>query len=560
MMCVRGGIFFVLLVCVFQADGAPRSVTNEDIRDAILSMVNVIRSTEDKLERHEFREKTLGDQFKRVLSNIDKRQKQLDSVRGTIGRLDQRLATVETILLQKDERERIQVQKVFDMVEQIHRSLPQLFETLKNDITSSFSSTEEKPQDAPHNAELEKLQKEIATKIDHTSSTVKNIEGQLSQIREENKNNFSGTHKFMEQYDTKLDEYNKHIDVLPTRCKQETDTQTDVILKALQNQELHIKKMQAEISGANATIRELQHKIVTIHDNLESGQKDVKDNLKELMNDSKQNYKSYGSQLGTYKEKIDAIPGTYKNETEAQTKELLKAFQTHDAGLKQLKKELNDLNTKLPEQHVKIIDKLDLLPKLTNNDNLLLNQSELVQNALKKMETKINDQLRKMGEETPKIKQEIGKALNLELPKKIDAAEGNIRKLLELQKERLTECSKHINEIPKQQKQHTDEILKVLNHELAKKFEAVLQNQRQQGDEIVKVLSREMEGATNISIESRTERNLILEALQVQRDQLQACGNQTELLKKGLFLANLGEFVLIVNVNKITPHSQFYDR
>lgn len=99
----------------------------------------MIRSTGDKLERHEYRERTLGDQLKKALTTIDKRQRLMDPIKGTLGRLDERLATVETILMQKDERERIQMQKTFDMVEQIHRSLPQLFETLKNDIITSVS-------------------------------------------------------------------------------------------------------------------------------------------------------------------------------------------------------------------------------------------------------------------------------------------------------------------------------------------------------------------------------------------------------------------------------------
>lgn len=109
---------------------------NEDIRDAILSVVRMIRSTEDKLERHEFRERALGEQLKKVLATIDKRLKLMDPVKGTVTRLDERLAAVETILMQKDERERIQQQKTFDTVEDIQKNLPVVVEKLKNDIMS----------------------------------------------------------------------------------------------------------------------------------------------------------------------------------------------------------------------------------------------------------------------------------------------------------------------------------------------------------------------------------------------------------------------------------------
>lgn len=94
----------------------------------------MIRATEDKLERHEYRERALGENVKKALSTIDKRQRLLDPVKGTISRLDERLATVETILMQKDERERIQQQKALDMVEQIYKNLPEMMEKLKNEV------------------------------------------------------------------------------------------------------------------------------------------------------------------------------------------------------------------------------------------------------------------------------------------------------------------------------------------------------------------------------------------------------------------------------------------
>lgn len=91
----------------------------------------MIRATEDKLERHEYRERNLGEQIKKSLLTLDKRLKLLDPVKGTISRLDERLAMVETILMQKDERERIQLQKIID---DIHTTLPSIVGKIKEDI------------------------------------------------------------------------------------------------------------------------------------------------------------------------------------------------------------------------------------------------------------------------------------------------------------------------------------------------------------------------------------------------------------------------------------------
>lgn len=66
----------------------------------MLSLVHMFRSSEDKLERHEYREKALGDQLKKMLSGLEKRHRALEPLKGMISRLDERLSNVETILLQ----------------------------------------------------------------------------------------------------------------------------------------------------------------------------------------------------------------------------------------------------------------------------------------------------------------------------------------------------------------------------------------------------------------------------------------------------------------------------
>ena len=73
---------------------------HEDIREAMMSLVHMIRMSEDKLERHEFREKALGEQVKKMLGGLDKKHRALEPLKGMISRLDERLSNVETILLQ----------------------------------------------------------------------------------------------------------------------------------------------------------------------------------------------------------------------------------------------------------------------------------------------------------------------------------------------------------------------------------------------------------------------------------------------------------------------------
>lgn len=68
----------------------------------MLSIVHLLRLSEDKLERHEFREKALGEQIKKMLNGLDKKHRALEPLKGMISRLDERLSNVETILLRAE--------------------------------------------------------------------------------------------------------------------------------------------------------------------------------------------------------------------------------------------------------------------------------------------------------------------------------------------------------------------------------------------------------------------------------------------------------------------------
>lgn len=77
---------------------------HEDIRDAILSLVTIFRDNSDKLERHEFRERQLGEQLKKALAGLDKRYKNQDQniekLAALMVRLDDRMKNFEVLMKQ----------------------------------------------------------------------------------------------------------------------------------------------------------------------------------------------------------------------------------------------------------------------------------------------------------------------------------------------------------------------------------------------------------------------------------------------------------------------------
>ncbi|RZC40229.1 paramyosin, partial [Asbolus verrucosus] len=286
------------------------TVTNEDIRDAILQVVNVVRATEDKLERHEYRERVLGEQLKKGMISIDKRIKLLEPFKGTINRLDQRLAAVETILMQKDERERIQLQKTFDAVEDIQKNLPIIVDKLKSDIIEKLSDlkvTTPKPEPPPPpppptitKQDLEKLRQDLGEKIDKVAETIKSMEKDLNKMKEENKNireinnkssenldkvkrQLSSSEQLLEKYENKLAEYNNRIpQVPPDFYKDKNDWETS-FLQALNVQKTNVDQILSDVKTITGKIGLLPDK-----SDLETAQNATLDSLQFIKEDHRQ--------------------------------------------------------------------------------------------------------------------------------------------------------------------------------------------------------------------------------------------------------------------------------
>ncbi|KAL3273943.1 hypothetical protein HHI36_015366 [Cryptolaemus montrouzieri] len=255
---------------------------NNDIRDAILQIVNVIRTTEDKLERHEYRERVLGDQLKRGLISVDKKVKQWDHFKGTITRLDERLATVETILIQKEERERLQSLKTFDAVDDLQKNLPSILNRLKIDILEEIAKqkklTPPTPPPLPPKPEITKkefeaLREDIVKKVDKMAESIEKMENKLKRIevdtdtckelKEKTDSNLKKLNKNMEneenllqKYEKKLGEYKESIKEQPSQMKEQADWQSN-FLKSLKEQKQRIEEVMSNVKNVSDKLNTL---------------------------------------------------------------------------------------------------------------------------------------------------------------------------------------------------------------------------------------------------------------------------------------------------------------
>lgn len=96
---------------------------NEQLRDGLLSLAHSIGTLENKLDRHEQRERALGDIVKRGLQTLTKGQKIFEPIRGSLTRLDERISQIETALLNQDTKIFEQQQKYEKAIESVDKWL-----------------------------------------------------------------------------------------------------------------------------------------------------------------------------------------------------------------------------------------------------------------------------------------------------------------------------------------------------------------------------------------------------------------------------------------------------
>lgn len=252
-----------------------RNLTTEDIRELLLSIVHMMRLSEDKLERHEFREKALGDQLKKMLMGLDKKHRALEPLKGMISRLDDRLSNVETILLQKEEREKSTQMKTNEALDgmkktlesltapMVHKPNPISSADIENNLTINEDSILERRLEAT-DAKLDALKLEIENlKHSFSKDSLRSICMEMNYNVKPLEKHITEAEKLLSKYELKLNEYNN------TACKVQPDIVplNDVSLgdeawhskmtEVMEKQEKEIVKIQRLLSDAEGMWKDL---------------------------------------------------------------------------------------------------------------------------------------------------------------------------------------------------------------------------------------------------------------------------------------------------------------
>ncbi|EGI64829.1 hypothetical protein G5I_06728 [Acromyrmex echinatior] len=380
----------------------------------------MMRENTEKLERHEARERQLGEQLKKTITILTKRVTVVDNLKLQLIKLDEKITGIEHLIAQRDERERIQMQKTVDSLED-----------LENRLEGWLTNIENKVGEINSRAEVTSAPDSLSDVLNKLSGIESNLMGEVARFKEGLHNNIAKmnresvtlmekTHTIFSEVQhvaTKIGDLEKSLEKIKqiTQIIQEKPSERQLDLSsAFDNHVRTLEQMQELLESTSDRLRELPriNEVQTLHNETQATLQETKhalkdvftrgiNNIEDRITESKEETKDLVTTL-----RINEVQ-TLHNETQAtlqETKHALKDVFTRGINniedrITESKEETKDLVTTLRMNLANNAERVNQeLQNLEKGQSVMVSMADHVLDTKKRVEYGVHQILLEVGD------------------------------------------------------------------------------------------------------------------------------------------------------------------
>ncbi|KAL0109243.1 hypothetical protein PUN28_014375 [Cardiocondyla obscurior] len=284
-------VLLTILGCFVIDISHAREITHEDIKDAMLSLVHMMRENTEKLERHEARERQLGEQLKKTITILTKRVSVVDGLKVQLTKLEERISGIEQLITQKDERERIQMQKTVDNLESLENRLEGWLTNIENKVTDINNRAEVAPTVDNLPNILNKLNSVESNLMEEVAKFKENLHSNVGKMNRESSTLMEKTHTIFSEVQyvaAKTRELEKSLEKLNQMTQSVQERSSDRQLDLSPAFEDHVRtliQVQELLESTSDKLRELPrvNEVQAFHNETQAMLQETKHALKDIV-------------------------------------------------------------------------------------------------------------------------------------------------------------------------------------------------------------------------------------------------------------------------------------
>ncbi|KAH8391952.1 hypothetical protein KR215_010734, partial [Drosophila sulfurigaster] len=337
--------------------------SNDQLDESIKYLIRMYHQLDNKLERHEHRERAAAEIMKKAMQVLQKGQKNMEPINGIFGRLDERVSQIETMLITQEEKSNTQSEKFNQAIDHMFKWMRENDECFKRPPVAPVAAAPALPN--AFVSEQQQINKQLLEELKKLSSSVTDLLSSSKEAAKQTASNFEHmqrTDQLFQQIEAKLQQ---HIaDAVTTVSPPKSDEFVEQLLERL-----------GALSSEVAQLRSVP--VTTPAPQVAKGLNEQdKAYIQELNNETLNALAALKTEAQSAQQAALRQATEQLQQTEANIQGELKQLTTDVGQLQQFNKQIN-------ASHNKLNDGFDALGKF---NSIMMTNSEVVLDTQRKVE------------------------------------------------------------------------------------------------------------------------------------------------------------------------------